>query len=169
MFVAKKNELSDEHKTKVKMIREAQVIEAKNVEIAKQIFLDKVNEKFNDDEGIQGNDSLIRVSKNVENFEFIDIVDETGMTASLPSTIFLKLASPMNYTFTTEERKFLNNEGTCVEYNLLGIYCPLINSFTLERIRKIASTFYDFNVINWAPDMGYSSDAILKICLMYMI
>ena len=34
----KKNELSDAHKTKVKMIRESQVIEAKNVEIAKQIF-----------------------------------------------------------------------------------------------------------------------------------
>ena len=34
----KNNELSDAHKTKVKMIRESQVIEAKNVEIAKQIF-----------------------------------------------------------------------------------------------------------------------------------
>ena len=30
------------------MIRESQVIEAKNVEIAKEIFLDEVNEKFND-------------------------------------------------------------------------------------------------------------------------
>ena len=63
----KKNELSDAHKTKVKMIRESQVIEAKNVEIVKQIFLDEVNEKFNDDEGIQGNDSPIKVSTNVEN------------------------------------------------------------------------------------------------------
>ena len=34
----KKNELSDAHKTKVKMIREPQVIEAKNVEIDKQKF-----------------------------------------------------------------------------------------------------------------------------------
>ena len=48
------------------------------------------------------------------------------MTASTPSTMFLKLASAMNYTFTTEERKFLKNEGTCVEDNLLGIYNPLI-------------------------------------------
>ena len=43
--------------------------------------------------------------------EFIDIVDETGMTASLPSTMFLILASPVNYTFTTEERKFLKMKG----------------------------------------------------------
>ena len=47
------------------------------------------------------------VSTNVDNCEFIDVVDETGMTASTPSTMFLKLASAMNYTFTTEERKFL--------------------------------------------------------------
>ena len=53
------------------------------------------------------------------------------MSASAPSTMFLKLASPMNYTFTTEERKFLKHEGTCVEDNLLGIYNPLIKSFTL--------------------------------------
>ena len=45
----KKDELSDTHKSKVQMIREAQVIEAKNVDIAKQKFLDKVNKKFNDD------------------------------------------------------------------------------------------------------------------------
>ena len=51
-----------------------------------------------------------------------DVVGEFGMSASSPSTMFLKLASPMNYTFTSEERKILKNEGTCVEDNLLGIY-----------------------------------------------
>ena len=136
----------------------------KNVEIAKQIFLDEVNEKFNDEDKSNGaNDSSMWVTTNVDNCEFIDVVDETGMTASTPSTMFLKLASPVNYTFTTEERKYLKNEGTCVEDNLLGIYSPLIKSFTLESIRKIASTFYDINLIDWTPDMGYSSDAILKI------
>ena len=87
------------------------------------------------------------------------------MSASTPSTMFLKLASPMNYTFTT----FLKNEGTCVEDNLLGIYSPIIKSFTLESIKKIASTFYDINLIDWTPDMGYSSDAILKICQNFKI
>ena len=97
------------------MIRESQVIEAKNEDIAKQIFLDKVNEKFNDDELFaslkQGEDSATFVTTKVENCEFIDVVDETGMTASTPSTMFLKLASPMNYTFTTEERKYLKMKG----------------------------------------------------------
>ena len=88
------------------------------------------------------------ISTNVDNCEFIDVVDETGMTASAPSTMFLKLASPINYTFTTEERKFLKNQDTCVEDNLLGIYNPIIKSFTLESIRKIASTFYDVNLID---------------------
>jgi hypothetical protein len=107
----KKNELSDAHKTKVKMIRESQVIEAKNVEIAKHIFLDEVNEKFNDGGEEGGDDSLTNVSTNVKNCEFIFIVDETGMTASLPSTMFLKLASPVKFTFTTEERKFFKMKG----------------------------------------------------------
>ena len=91
-----------------------------------------LNKKFNDDlflanfKALKGNDSATNVSRKVENCEFIDVVDETGMTPSLPSTMFLKLASPMNYTFTTEERKFLKNEGTCVEDNLIGIYNPLM-------------------------------------------
>ena len=117
----------------------------------------------------KGEDSAVNVTIKVANCKCIDFVDETRVTASAPSTMFLKLASPMNYTFTTEERKFLNNEGTCVEDNLLGIYNPLIKSFTLESIRKIESTFYDINFINWTPDMGYSSDAILKICQNYKI
>ena len=86
------------------MIRDSQVIEAKNVDIAKQIFLDEVNEKFNDeDKGNGANDSSMWISTNVDNCEFIDVVDETGMTTSTPSTMVLKLASPMNYTFTTED------------------------------------------------------------------
>ena len=63
------------------MIRESQVIEAKNVEIAKEIFLDEVNEKFNDG-GDSANDSSMWISTNVDNCEFIDVVDETGMTPS---------------------------------------------------------------------------------------
>ena len=82
---------------------------------------------------------------------------------------FLSFFLSFFYTLTTEERKFLKNEGTCVEDNLLGIYSPSIKSFTLESIRKIASTFYDIHFINWTPDMGYSSDAILKIFQNYKI
>jgi hypothetical protein len=75
----------------------------------------------------------------------------------------------MNNTFTTKERKSLKNEWTYVEDNLIGIYNPLTKLFTLESIRKIASEFYDINLINWTPDMGYSSDTILKICQYYSI
>ena len=79
------------------MIRDSQVIEAKNVDIAKQIFLDEVNEKINDGDNSAANDSSMWISTNVDNCEFIDVVDETGMSASSPSTMFLKLASSMNY------------------------------------------------------------------------
>ena len=60
------------------MIREAQVIEAKNVEIAKQIFLDEVDKKFNDGSekyddisddarGNSGEDSAMWISTNFDN------------------------------------------------------------------------------------------------------
>ena len=81
------------------MIRDSQVIEAKNVDIAKQIFLDEVNEKFNNNNVDSFDDSAAYVRLLDENCEFIDVVDETAMPASSPSTMFLKLASPMNYTF----------------------------------------------------------------------
>ena len=70
------------------MIRDSQVIEAKNVDVAKQIFLDEVDEKFNDGGDSAKNDSSMWVSTNVDNCEFIDVVDETGMSASTPSTMF---------------------------------------------------------------------------------
>ena len=44
------------------MVRDSQVIEAKNVDIAKQIFLDEVNEKFNDG-GDSANDSSMWVQQ----------------------------------------------------------------------------------------------------------
>ena len=52
------------------MIRDSQVIEAKNVDIPKQIFLDEVNEKFND-RGDSANDSSMWVSTNVDNCELL--------------------------------------------------------------------------------------------------
>ena len=45
------------------MIRESQVIEEKKEDIAKQIFLDKVNENFNDEESFF---LLVRVVKIVQ-------------------------------------------------------------------------------------------------------
>ena len=69
------------------MVRDSQVIEAKNVDIAKQIFLDEVNERFNDG-GDSAIDNFMWISTYIDNCEFIDVVDETGMTASTPSTMF---------------------------------------------------------------------------------
>ena len=63
----------------------------------------------------------------------------------------------------------LKKIGTCVEDNLLGIYSPIIKSFTLETIRNIASEFYRFKNIFWNFEMGYSSDVILKICERFNI
>jgi hypothetical protein len=85
--------------------------------------------------------------------------------------MFLKSASPMVYTWTTEERKYLNFDGHCVEDNLVGIYGPLIIKFTKNKIIEIASEFYNDEAWNsddddeeWTPEMGYSPECILRIC-----
>ena len=46
------------------------------------------------------------------------------------------------YTWTTEERKYLNFDGHCVEDNLIGIYGPLIKKFTKSKLIELANEFY---------------------------
>ena len=83
--------------------------------------------------------------------------------------MFLKAASPIDYKFLTCEKKFLNNNGFCVEDNLIGIYGSLIKKFTLNNIIEIATNFYKSKNINWDRTMGYSSDCIMHICKIHNI
>ena len=83
--------------------------------------------------------------------------------------MFLKAASPMDYKFLTCEKKFLNNNGFCVEDNLIGIYGSLIKKFTLNNIIEMATNFYKSKNVQWDRTMGYSSDCIMHICKIHNI
>ena len=83
--------------------------------------------------------------------------------------MFLKAGSAIDYNFTTQEKKFLKNDGYCVEDNLLGIYGTLIKKFTFDNLVSIASDFYKKLNITWNRTMGYSTDCIMHICQHFNI
>jgi DNA replication protein DnaC len=105
----------------------------------------------------------------IDSIDFLDTFEESSAMDAKPSTMFLRAASPIEYNFTTHEKEFLKNDGFCVEDNLLGIYSPLIKSFTLKNIIDIASKFYEDLNITWDNTMGYTTDCIMHICKFFNI
>lgn len=154
---------------KDELIRDSQIIKAKSLEIAKQKFRDEAVKKFSsgsisefNKRGKGGNTSPDMIDETVDNIDFIDTVEQSGLRPQKPTTMFLKSASPMNYTFTGEERKFLNFNGHCVEDNLIGVYGSLIKKFTKPKLIELASNFFDDE--DWNPDMGYTPECVMEIC-----
>ena len=125
---------------KEQLIRDSQVIQAKNLETAKQKYRDDVVKKYSNNSN--SFESAEDIDTSVSSIEFINITEQTGLRPQKPSTMFLKSASPMVYNFTTEERKYLKFDGHCVEDNLIGIYGPLIKKFTKPKLIELATEFY---------------------------
>ena len=136
---------------------------------------EKINEKFGgsikqeDKKNKSGSNSDDYYDIYLDSIDFIDSFEESESSNEEPSTMFLKAASPIEYNFTTHEKKFLKNDGYCVEDNLIGIYGKLIKKFTLNNIIEIASNFYNNKKIVWDNSMGYSSDCIIHICEKFNI
>jgi hypothetical protein len=134
---------------KVNLIKETEVIKAKNMQEAQKKVAEKINEKFGDTPIKQENKKNKSGSNSddyydiyLDSIDFIDSFEESESSNEEPSTMFLKAASPIEYNFTTQEQNFLKNDGFCVEDNLIGIYGQLIKKFTLNNIVEIASNFY---------------------------
>jgi hypothetical protein len=60
---------------------------------------------------------------NLDDVQFIDDpVVGSQITSSDPSNMPLRQAGHIEYSFTTQETKYLTTENTCVIDNLLGVY-----------------------------------------------
>ena len=60
---------------------------------------------------------------NLDNVQFIDgPVVGSQITSSDPSTMPLRQAGVLEYSFTTQETKYSTTENTCVIDNLVGVY-----------------------------------------------
>ena len=94
--------------------------------------------------------------------------------------MFLQSSSHINYNFTNEENKYLENKGECVIDNLVGKYSDKIKKLTRENLLKLLDKFYneiddddglDYGLpkgINnkelWTINDGVSSLGIQHIC-----
>ena len=172
----KRSELNQPHlQDKVNLIKETEIIKAKNMEEAQKKVAQNIFQKFGDMKEFNKNDKKSGSNSDdyydthVDKIDFIDSYEESESSNQEPSTMFLKSASPIEYNFTTHEKKFLQNNGHCVEDNLIGIYGNLIKKFTLKNIIEIASEFYKNKNISWTNSMGYSSDCIIHICEKFHI
>ena len=62
---------------------------------------------------------------NIDEINFIDTVNQSTLTHQQPSQMKIKYAEHVDYSFTKEEKKFLNKDslnGTCVIDNFIGMY-----------------------------------------------
>ena len=104
----RKKESEKHHlKERVQMICATEVIKARNKQEAERKFIYNVDKKFNSKED-SGLDSFEHYYYNLgsDNIDFIDTYEESSEHHTTPSTMFLRAGSPIEYNFTTREKKF---------------------------------------------------------------
>ena len=108
-------------KTKDSLL-DSRVIEATSEKEARDIMRAEIEEAFDEDEYSGA------ATYNVDDVEFIDTVNESSLSQQHPSQMKMKLADHVEYSFTNEEKKYLNTDtnkqstGTCVIDNFIGLY-----------------------------------------------
>ena len=83
---------------------------------------------------------------NLDSVQFIDDpIAGSQITPTDPTTMPLRQAGHLEYSFTTEETKFLTTENTCVIDNLVGVYGKELK-LDKEKIIKLNKEFHGFVV-----------------------
>ena len=140
---------------------DSRVIEAKSEEEAKKIMIAEIELAFNQDE------YSAAARYNVEAINFIDAVNESTLTTQHPSQMKMKYAEHIDYSFTNEEKKFLDkvplNGGTCVIDNFVGMYGKELK-ITRDDFIKLHQEYYN-NIFSLSSDL----DEGLKISEMWKI
>ena len=84
---------------------------------------------------------------NIDFIDFIDTVNQSTLTHQQPSQMKMKYAEHAHYSFTKEEKKFLNTDdklnGICVIDNFVGIYDEELK---LNRNHFIKPHDYYYNI-----------------------
>ncbi len=115
---------------------DSRVIEAKSLEEAKQLFRDTLKEEQDYEE--YSSSAWV----NLDNVQFIDgPVVGSQITSSDPSTMPLRQAGVLEYSFSTQETKYLTTENTCVIDNLVGVYGKELKS-NKDKIVKLNKEFH---------------------------
>ena len=121
------------------ILLDSRVIEAKSEQEAREIMVAEIEEAFSMD------DYSGAAKYNVDAINFIDTVNESSLTQQHPSQMKMKLAEPVEYSFTHEEKKFLNKDGltgSCVIDNFIGVYGEELK-ITRNDFIKLHHEFYN--------------------------
>jgi 5-methylcytosine-specific restriction endonuclease McrA len=157
--------------TKGKKLVYSLKIKAQSVEQAKQIFLEMLNNDFNDE-------SYSYVGK-IDDVEFVSALDESKLTKTKTQHMYLRSVLPLKYDFVKEEEKFLQKVNEeCVIDNFLGVYEPLIKNLTRESLlQDIEKYFNPCSALDagistsksWTIQDGVTPSCIETICKKYDI
>jgi 5-methylcytosine-specific restriction enzyme A len=120
-------------------ILDSRVIEASSEKEAKEIMAAEIQAAFEYDE-YSGCAAI-----NLDNVNFIDTVNESKLTTQDPTQMKMKYIEHVDYSFTQEEKKFLNADhqltGTCVIDNFVGMYGKKLK-LTRDDFIKLHQDYY---------------------------
>ena len=104
---------------------------------------------------------------NIDEINFIDTVNQSTLTHQQPSQMKMKYAEHVDYSFTKEEKKFLNKDslnGTCVIDNFIGMYGEELK-ITRDDFIKLHQDFYkNIYAISSSPlDFGINTNETWRL------
>ena len=117
---------------------DSRVIEATSEAEARKIMAAEIEQAFEQDEYSGA------AKYSIDAIEFIDTVNESTLKTQHPSQMKMKQATHINYSFTNEEKKFLNEKstwGTCVIDNFVGMYGKELK-LTRDDFIKLHQEYY---------------------------
>jgi hypothetical protein len=98
-------------------LHDSRIIEARSLEEAKKLYREILEREHYYEE--YSNSAHV----NLDDIQFIDDpIEEDNIKVSDPKNIPLRQFTHLDYDFTTEEKKYLSTENTCVIDNLIGVY-----------------------------------------------
>ena len=154
-------------------------VKAKSLQQAQQLFKDSLLDEFQDD--FYGHSAIVKDIEFTSTIKLEDLSKTNNKNFYKQEAMFLQSSSHINYNFTNEENKYLENKGECVIDNLVGKYSDKIKKLTRENLLKLLDKFYneidddddglDYGLpkgINnkelWTINDGVSSLGIQHIC-----
>jgi hypothetical protein len=80
----------------------------------------------------------------------------------------MRQATQLDYNFTDEYKEFLQNNGTCIVDNFIGMYGEALG-ITRNNFIDLCKEYYQQYHINWMVDHGISPKCVCSICGKYDI
>ena len=101
----KKSELDKPHlHEKLNLIKETEIIKARNIEEAQKKFNEKVKEKFDKSQNVVDSQDFYDIK--IDSIDFIDTYEEDENSNEDPTTMFLKHHQPLIITLQYKRKSF---------------------------------------------------------------